>query len=475
MFREDSDDAVDESRRNALKAIGAVGTVGLAGATVPTSVAGESAPLAGATDDWTREHAEAIRVTEDKTAPVIRKDEAVERLTEDLYVWDTWPLRNRDGSMTQINGYQIIFSLTSTDDVVPGARHNRATIRYFYSKNGHDWELGGEAFEDPLGHHQWAGSAMYDREEERVYLFYTAVSSGDLPKDERFRQRLVFGEGAAVETSPEGVELVGGFDHHKIAEADGELYQTLEQSVDQGIVYGFRDPWYFRHPETGEDYVLFEGNTPIENPDAYPEDWQAWNGNVGIAKATNDEMTEWELREPLVEAVTTNQQLERPHLVVNDGKYHLFTISHKFTFAPGLDGPDALYGFVADSLDGDYEPLNEGGLVVANPPEQPFQTYSWLALPHGDGALVTSFLNFTDLEGKSLKEVGKLPPEKQKAVFGGTLAPSLKLQLNGGETRVGSELKDGQFLPSVGASSGRGGGRRGRHDDGRGRGNPERN
>jgi levansucrase len=450
MPEDDTDDTIDTTRRRALKAIGAAGAVGLTGATVPTSVAAGS----DSTASWTREQAEQIHRTDDNTAPVI--DEAVDELSEDLYVWDTWPLRDRDGSITKIDGYQVIFSLTAPNDVVPGARHNLATIRYFYSKNGHDWELGGEVFDDPLGHHQWAGSATYDQDEDRIYSFYTAVSSGDLPIDERFRQRLVFGKGASLETSPEGVDITGDFEHYQIAEADGELYQTLEQSIDQGIVYGFRDPWYFRHPETGEDYVLFEGNTPIENPDAYPNDWQAWNGNIGIAKATNDELTNWELQEPIVEAITTNQQLERPHLIVNDGKYYLFTISHKFTFAPGLDGPDALYGFVADSLDGDYEPLNDGGLVVANPEAEPFQTYSWLALPQGNDAIVTSFLNFQDLEGNSLKEVGNLPPEKQKEIFGGTLAPSLRLQLEGTETKLTAELQDGQFLPSVGASKGNG-------------------
>ena len=453
-------------RRSFLQKIGAAGLASGIGLSATGSV---SALDDTRTTDWTREQAERIQRTNANTAPVI--DDRVDKLTDDLYVWDTWPLRNRDGSITKVNGYQVIISLTSTDNVVPGARHNLATLRYFYSKNGHDWELGGKVFEEPLGHHQWAGSAMYDQEEEQLYSFYTAVSSSDLPPDERFRQRLVFGKGGSLETSSDGVEITGEFDHYEIAEADGEMYQTLEQSVDQGIVYGFRDPWYFQHPETGEDYVLFEGNTPIEDPSAYPKDWESWNGNVGIAKATNDEMTEWELQQPIVEAITTNQQLERPHLVVNDGKYYLFTISHKFTFAPGLDGPDALYGFVADSLHGDYEPLNDGGLVVANPEEQPFQAYSWLALPQGDDALITSFLNFTDLDGKSLKDVGALPPEQQKEVFGGTLAPSLKMQLNGTETKITAELQDGQFLPSAGGTGnkcGNGNDDRGSENDGHG-------
>jgi len=38
----------------------------------------------------------------------------------------------------------------------------------------------------------------------------------------------------------------------------------------------------------------------------------------------------------------------------------------------GTTDPDRTYGFVADSLHGDYEPLDESGLVVADPEEQPF-------------------------------------------------------------------------------------------------------
>ena len=100
---------------------------------------------------------------------------------------------------------------------------------------------------------------------------------------------------------------------------DGEMYQTLEQSREQGIVYAFRDPWYFEHPKTGEDLVVFEANTPTGSKD--PSDPESFNGNIGVMRATNDQLTEWELLPPVMEAVGTNQQLERPHFVFNDGKW----------------------------------------------------------------------------------------------------------------------------------------------------------
>lgn len=440
----------DFRRRGFLKSIG---TVGLAASIGIQSWGSAAAVEVGQADNWTREEASRIELTDANTAPVIDHDPP--QISEEEWVWDTWPLRNRDGSITKINGWQIIFSLTAYTPT-PGGRHGQASIRYFYSRDGKSWQPGGEVFENGLGHHQWAGSAMYDQSENQIYLFYTAVSS----QETNFRQRLALGKGAGIETGPDGVELSGTFDHTIMAEADGTLYQTLGQSLDQGIIYAFRDPWYFQHPETGEDLILFEGNTPIIEstsiPDEQAGEYTDWNGNVGLAKATSDDLTEWELMPPILNAIETNQQLERPHFVFRRGKYYLFFPSHQFTFAPGLSGPDGLYGFVGDSLYGDYEPLNESGLVIGNPESQPFQAYSWLALPHGDNIVVTSFDNFRGLDDTSmgeidLTEVGFLPPEEQRSLFGGTLAPSLKVHIDGTETSIQKELKDGYFPPSIGA------------------------
>jgi hypothetical protein len=59
--------------------------------------------------------------------------------------------------------------------------------------------------------------------------------------------------------------------HQIIAEADGEMYQTFAQGEKQGIAHTFRDPWHFRHPETGEDLIVFEGNTPTGTEIPEPE------------------------------------------------------------------------------------------------------------------------------------------------------------------------------------------------------------
>lgn len=81
------------------------------------------------------------------------------------------------------------------------------------------------------------------------------------------------------------------------------MYEQLEGL--SGIITVFRNPWYFTHPETGEDWMIFEGNTPTAgtNPN-HPDNYK---GNIGTAKATNEELTEWELYLPIVEAVGVSQ------------------------------------------------------------------------------------------------------------------------------------------------------------------------
>lgn len=93
------------------------------------------------TSNWTIEDASQIERTKDTTAPYIEPD--FEKMAPELHVWDTWPLRNKDGSVAKVNGYYVIFSLTAPSDLLPGKRHDVATIRYFYSKDGKSWKLGG--------------------------------------------------------------------------------------------------------------------------------------------------------------------------------------------------------------------------------------------------------------------------------------------------------------------------------------------
>ncbi|NHN62382.1 MULTISPECIES: glycoside hydrolase family 68 protein [Haloarcula] len=398
---------------------------------------------------WTREQASRIERTDDTVAPIVYPPQT-EQIPE-VHIWDTWFLRNRDGTLATVDGYRVCFSLTAPSDLLPGKRHDVATIRCFYSDDGRNWHNAGPVFEEPLGQRQWAGSALYD-DDGSVYLFYTAAGE-EGAEDLTYTQRIVGAGGGSIETADE-FELCGPWTHHELLQPDGDRYEREDQS--RRMIYTFRDPWFFEDPETGETWLLFEANTPVpEGSDVCGGDdaLQEFNGSVGIARSPTGDPLAWELEDPLLDAVGVNQELERPHVVYRDGLYYLFISSHLHTFAPGLEGFDALYGFVAEDLRGDYVPLNESGLVATNPENAPFQSYSWMAFPHGDEVLVQSFFNYYDFDGETLDEIAHLSESEQMRRFGGSLGPTLRLEVEGSRTRIIGSLGhwhiplDGETLP----------------------------
>ncbi|WP_058366111.1 glycoside hydrolase family 68 protein [Haloparvum sedimenti] len=419
------------------------------------------------TPAWTREQAAGLERDPDAVAPVIYPPE--HDTFDGLHVWDTWPLRARDGSLAEVGGYRVLIALTTPDDLLPGKRHDVARHHYFYAADGEHWTHGGPVFGEPddsepndpqrpesvddegastavpYGSRQWAGSAMYDAEADELYCYYTAA--GRRGSDElSYEQRIAGASGGSIAATDDGVEITGPWDHEVLLEPDGDHYEREDQS--RGMTYTFRDPWFFEDPATGETYLLFEANTPVpEGSDACGGDpvQQEFNGSVGVAHSPTGDPMDWELRPPLLEAVCVNQELERPHVVVRDGRYYLFVSSHLHTFAPGLEGYDALYGFVADSLGGDYEPLNGHGLVATNPANAPFQAYSWVVYPHADELLAVSFFNYYDYAGENLDGVAHLPEEEQLRRFGGTLAPTLRLDVADAETRIAGTLRHGHL------------------------------
>ncbi len=388
------------------------------------------------TPRWTREQASRIERTDETVAPIIYPPR--EDATPEINGWDTWFLRARDGSIATVEGWRAIFSLTAPADLLPGKRHDVAEIRYFYSRDGEHWIDGGPVFETgTLGSRQWAGSALLDG--DTVYLYYTASGRAG-EEDLTYEQRIAVGSGGTIEADDSALSIEGPWTHEVLLEPDGERYEREEQS--RGMIYTFRDPWFFEDPDDGETYLLFEANTPAPEGEGVCKDpgHEEFNGSVGIARSPTGDPTDWELCEPLLDAVGVNQELERPHVVPREGKYYLFVSSHDHTFAPGLDGPDGLYGFVADSFRGEYRPLNGSGLVLTNPENAPYQAYSWVAFPHGEELLVSGFFNYYDLGGLALDDVAGPPPDEQRAKFGGTLAPTVRIALDGDRTRITGTL-----------------------------------
>ncbi|MBR0560552.1 glycoside hydrolase family 68 protein [Neokomagataea sp. TBRC 2177] len=244
-----------------------------------------------------------------------------------------------------------------------------------------------------------------------------------------------------------------GFDKHiPLLKPDGYYYQTREQNP----FMSFRDPYTFNDPANpGKTYMLFagnssgvRGNTPCNADDLgyqpgekYSESLDQVNSspaifnraNVGLAVATKDDLTQWRFLPPIISANCTNDQLERPQMYMQDGDYCLMTISHRFTFAEGLDGPDGEYGFYGHGIRSEWIPLNaSSGLVLGNPtnlqiaagadwglnPEQNLNTYQSYAHYVMPGGKVQSFIDMVQYR------------------WGGSLAPIVHLNFQGPNTAV---------------------------------------
>jgi levansucrase len=403
----------------------------------------EFAPGFGAASGWSREQAARIERTPETVAPIIYPPESDP--APHVHVWDTWLCRERDGSIATIDGWRVILSLTASSELLPGKRHDVAEIRAFASRDGRDWHDVGPVFDGgALGSRQWAGSALY--EDGSLTVFYTAAGHAG-EHDLTYDQQIAAATGGRIAIGEDGPRIEGSWRHEVILEPDGERYETSEQT--RGMIYTFRDPWFFEDGD--QSYLLFEANTPVpEGADACDEPVrEEFNGSIGLARSPSGDRTEWVLEEPIVDAVCTNQELERPHVIVRDGSYYLFVSSHLHTFAPGLAGFDALYGFVGESLRGPYRPLNGSGLVATNPENAPYQAYSWLVYPHREELLATSFFNYYDLGSLGIDDVGRLPEDEQKRRFGGSLAPTLRIGVDGDRTEILGALDHGHLpLPS---------------------------
>ena len=190
-----------------------------------------------------------------------------------------------------------------------------------------------------------------------------------------------------------------------------------------GRIKAFRDPARFRDPADGAEYLIFTASLAGAASE--------YNGAVGIARKGADG---WDLLPPLVHADGVNNELERAHAVFHQGRYYLFWATQQATFAPDLrHAPTGLYGMVADSLFGPYTPLNGSGLVLRNPAEEPFQTYSWFVSAE---LLVSSFVDFWGLGGAAVPE----DPTAAARCFGGVPAPLLRIEAESATCRLATPV-----------------------------------
>ncbi|MEQ5786954.1 glycoside hydrolase family 68 protein [Erythrobacter sp. NFXS35] len=311
-----------------------------------------------------------------------------------------WPVQNAKGQRTSTTGGELWMALTAPDRGDPALRHFEAKI-HMLERRGNVWvDLGPALPELAVPYErEWAGSALLDA--GVLTLFFTAA--GTAARSHGYQQELWqasarIGTGGLPTEWSRPAPLIDGYGPHYMSAA------THEGAP--GTIKAFRDPAYFRDPADGAEYLAFTASLARSD--------SAFNGAFGLARKTS---SGWQLTPPIIHAEGVNNELERAHLVFHGEHYYAFWSTQTATFAPGLrHAPGGLYGMVADSLRGEWRPLNGTGLVLANPEDRPMQTYSWFV----DASLTVC--SFVDV----------LP----NGQFGGVPASLLQLTLDGERTTV---------------------------------------
>jgi levansucrase len=373
------------------------------------------------TTRWTAEHIAGLA---DAVIPQMRTIDAsdVTPAIPGLMLWDMWPVEYRDGATVKIEDRELWVIMAAACDLHPDVRHDVARLRLATYRDG-EWRDCGDLLPEGLnpGAREWAGSTVYDPAVGALTLFYTAAGRrGETSRsfEQRLFQatgRLVIENGTISTTDWSApFENIVSDDHHYV------VAQEIEGRA--GFIKAFRDPYHFRDPADGKDYVLFTASLKASQSN--------FNGVIGIAAATGNGFSEWKLLPPLLSADGLNNEMERPVLRVHEGLYYTFWSTQRRTFAPGgPSGPNGLYGMVAETLFGPYRPLNGTGLVAANPLDEPLQTYSWWVT---DDMEVAGFIDHWGLKGRNLET----NPDLVISQFGGTPAPRFRIALDGDKAHI---------------------------------------
>lgn len=334
----------------------------------------------------------------------------------ELDLWDNWQLTHEDGRIAILDGRQYWFFLSSPQFPDPGQRHDAARIR-LASLGADGWRDHGVVLADGLnpGTREWAGSAVLHDDGVAVTLFYTAA--GRRGEASSFEQRLFAVAGTLGSDGPGDWQCP-----REIVKADGVRYVVAREADGRpGMIKAFRDPAWFRDPATGKCHILFTGSAGWSDDE--------YNGVVGLATLVDGE---WQLEDPLIEAVGVNNELERPHVVVKRGLYYLFWSTQRRTFSPDSPaGPNGLYAAVAKQLSGPWLPVNGNGLVAGNPSAEPTQGYSWWVTGEGE---VWSFVDHWGMQGRSFAD----HPALLRQQFGGTPGPVFRLAFAGEHVIIAS-------------------------------------
>jgi levansucrase len=370
---------------------------------------------------WTAEQVAVSKKQKLPEAPCILAAEAQPVLPQ-LVLWDIWPFQLDDGQVADIGGGSLWVVLSAPRRDNPDLRHNEARMRLLF-RTATAWLDCGDLLPDAFspGSREWSGSTRVDPATGVVTLWFTAAGRrGATTVD--FEQRLFQATGR-LDLTGNRPAITDWTDLIQCVTNDGRYYADLatRQGV-PGRVKGFRDPYWFHDPASGQGYLVFTGS---KSADASRSDY---DGVIGIAALCGDR--EFNLLPPIMDADGVAFELERPHLILNNGLYYLFWSSQSYAFSPDIcAGPTGLYGMVAPTPFGPYLPLNGSGLVLTNPAAEPRQAYAWQVLPSLE---VVSFVEYWGLADRDIDS----DPALKVSQFGGTIAPVVRITLKAATTQI---------------------------------------
>jgi levansucrase len=365
---------------------------------------------------WTREHLDRLAETPGLSAPDLGACEPP-RVMRDDDMWDLWPVQELDGSPSVVEGSELWMALSAPASGHPERRHDIARLRLL-ANGAKGWEDLGPAFADGVtpGSREWSGSAVR-RADGSVSVYYTAAGHRGEARPS-YAQRVIEARSKLV-TSNGRIRLEGLGEHREVLRAHGPSYLPADELEGApGRIRAFRDPGWLRDPADGREYLLVAASVAAQG------------GFMGAVALAAEEGGRWSLRPPVLVADGINHELERPHVVVHESRYYLFLVTQRHNFHPPGSAPTGLYGFVASSLTGPYEPLNGSGLVIRNPSEEPDQAYAWWVLPD---LRAMSFVNYRSAGGADMRHAAA---DQARARFGGTIAPTVQLALDGATTAI---------------------------------------
>jgi levansucrase len=280
--------------------------------TASTSGVG-NASIYGAATAWTDAHVAHIACAPIPEAPILTAKD-VHRFNPDLDFWDMWPLQNRDGKTAHIAGGTLWMALSAPIFPDPGQRHAAARIRLLHQKQN-DWRDCGPCLPDGLnpGSREWSGSAILAEDGVSIMLYFTAAGrTGDAGAS--YEQR-IFQASGLLDLSATLPKITHWSLATECVVSDGTTYIAVNQREGEpGAIKAFRDPYWFCDPADQQAYIVFTASLA--------QSQSAFNGAVGIARAGSaDGLQEFALLPPLLHADGVNNELERPHIVMQNGLY----------------------------------------------------------------------------------------------------------------------------------------------------------